>query len=364
MGGTTQALLPECSMAARRAASLISIGLIWIVLAVSLLPYLAAGQLAPPTTGVVTIVLPPRVVAGRPATLAVLGVDGRLASDIAVDLGDGQRIKTDNTGRSLFAVPSSGDVLFARASGASTVALVDVVAPPGGHDGASVVPIVSLRDRFSICGAGLRSDADANRVRINGEPALVLAASPECLVILPGPKTAPGLAQISVETPGRQWTASTTLVSLQFDTPKPPWEPSRKNQLDVRVLGTEDRIHIIVENATPGVLKFTKGERQELLTSGGRHNSASVKIETVRSGDFSFHARLAPVPDVAASQRYIQVAASLAPENLQHEVQKLASELSRHPRNLEKVRRRLDEILAVTIPSDFRTLLESVRLAL
>lgn len=364
MDRTKQASLPECSMAARRAASLISIGLILNVLAVSLLPFLAKGQLAPSTTWVVTIVLPPRIVAGRPATLAVLGVDGRLASGIGVDLGDGQRIKTDNTGRSLFAVPSSGDVLFARASGASTVALVDAVAPPDDQHSAVVAPIVSLRDRFSICGAGLRSDADANRVRINGEPALVLAASPECLVILPGPKTPPGPAQISVETPSTQWTAATTLVSLQFDTPKPPWEPSRKSQLDVRVLGTEDRLDIIVENATPGVLKFTKGDRQELLTSGGPHNSASVTIETIRSGDFSFHARLAPAPDVAASQRYIRAAASLAPEDLQHEVQMLASELSRHPRNLEKVRRRLDEILDITISSDFRTLLESARNAL
>ena len=364
MEGTKQASLSECSIAVRRAASLISIGLIYNVMAVSLLPCLAEAPLAPPTTCVGTIVLPPRVVAGRPATLAVLGADGRLAKDIAVDLGDGRRIKTDNTGRAFFAVPSSGDVLFARASGASTVALVDAVAPSGDHGSAIVAPIVSLRDRFSICGAGLRSDADANHVRISGEPALVLAASPECLVILPGPKTPPGPAQISVETPGTQWRAATTFVSLQFDTPKSPWRPARKSQLDVRVLGTEDRLHIIVENATPDVLKFTKGERQELLTSGGPQNSASIKIETICSGDFSFHAHLAPIPDVAASQRYIQVAASLAPEDLQHEVEKIASELSRHPHNFEKVRHRLDEILAVTTPSDFRTLLESARIAL
>jgi hypothetical protein len=365
MDWTKQASLRDYSMATRRAASLISMGLILNGLAVSLfLPCLAKGQLAPPTTFVVTIVLPPRIVAGRPATLAVLGVDGRLAPGMEVALGDGQRIKTDNTGRSLFAVPSSGDVLFVRASGASTVALVDAVAPPDDPHGTIVAPIVSMRDRFSICGAGLRSDADANRVRIDGEPALVLAASPECLVVLPGPKTPPGPAQISVETPNTQWTAATTLVSLQFDTPKPPWAPSRKGQLDVHVLGTEDRLDIIVENATPGVLKFTKGDRQEVRTSGGPHNSASIKIETIRSGDFSFHARLAPAPDVAASQRYIRAAASLAPKDLEHEVEKLVSELSHHPHNLEKVRRRLDEILSVTISSDFRTLLASARNAL
>ena len=46
----------------------------------------------------VKIVLPSRVVAGGPATLAVLGADGRLASDVTVEVGN-DRVMTDGTGR-------------------------------------------------------------------------------------------------------------------------------------------------------------------------------------------------------------------------------------------------------------------------
>src|SRR5271166_4292735 len=58
------------------------------------------------TTWTVSIVLPPKLVAGQPATLAVLGVDHRLAEGITVDLGKGQRVKTDRTGRAFFTTPT------------------------------------------------------------------------------------------------------------------------------------------------------------------------------------------------------------------------------------------------------------------
>ena len=92
----------------------------------ALVPSLHAQiQSTPLTTWAVTIVLPPKLMAGHPATLAVLGVDGKLASNVTVDLGKGQTVKTDRTGRAFFTVPATGDYLLAKASGASVAALID-----------------------------------------------------------------------------------------------------------------------------------------------------------------------------------------------------------------------------------------------
>ena len=59
---------------------------VFVIPAALLLPIIAIAQSATAVKAV-SIVLPPKVVAGRPATLAVLGADGRLAPNVAVDLG-------------------------------------------------------------------------------------------------------------------------------------------------------------------------------------------------------------------------------------------------------------------------------------
>src|SRR5271155_5152417 len=105
----------------------------------------AQTQSVSPTTSAVTIVLPPKVVAGQPATLAVLGTDGRVAPNVAVNLGGNLHVTTDKTGRAVFNVPVSGTVLFAKASGNSAVALIDPQphAPLVSPATASVAPVVA-----------------------------------------------------------------------------------------------------------------------------------------------------------------------------------------------------------------------------
>src|SRR5580704_15781782 len=83
---------------------------------------LARAQAAPVTKFPVSIVLPPKLVAGQPGTLAVLDADGRLAPDVTVELGPQQntsqgkvqRVTTDITGRAFFTAPPQGGVIFAR----------------------------------------------------------------------------------------------------------------------------------------------------------------------------------------------------------------------------------------------------------
>src|SRR5271155_2710070 len=325
---------------------------------------LARAQSTAATTWTVSIVLPPRLVAGEPATPAVLGVDGRLADGIAVDLGKGQHVKTDKTGRAFFTAPSDAPVLIATAAGDSAAALIDAPTPGSGEQGAVVAPVVAQVDRFSVCGGGFRGDVDANRVSINSERAFVLASSPECIVVLASPRALPGPAKISIETPGAQWTATTTLASLHFDPPLPPLVPEKRSKLSLHVQGTDQALRVWVENQTPGVLRFLRGDRQEVLTSGGAQNSAEVEVQAIATGDFSFHGRILAVPDAGVARRYLTAAERIAPKDLQHEVKSLAERLTHHPGDTQNVWRDAEKILSITMAGDFRTLMESAAAAL
>jgi hypothetical protein len=322
------------------------------------------AQSAPAAAWSVTIVLPPKVVPGHPATLAVFGADGRLANGVTVETGRDQHVTTDGTGRAVFAAPTDGSFLLAKASGAATAALMDAETSSGNSRTITVDAVISLKDRFSICGGAFRGDADANRVKINGERALILGASPECLVVLPGPKASPGPAIITVQTADAQWTATTTLVSLEFDSPEPALLPGEKSKMIVRAKGVEQPLRVVVENQTPGVLRFARGDTQELRTSGGPNNLAEIDVQAIRSGDFSFHARLESSPDLVISQRYLQAAEPLAPKDLQHRLRELAERLARHPKDSEKIKHQLEQIISSTISSDLRTLLEAAAAAL
>jgi hypothetical protein len=320
------------------------------------------------TTWMVSIVLPRRVVAGGQATLAVLGVDGRLASGVTVEVGN-QSVTTDATGRAFFTAPAAGRVLFAKGSGGSAAALIDppAAANTSSQRPVSVAAVVSLRESFSICGAGFRGDADATHVRINGQAALVMAASPECLAVLPSSQATPGPAQISIVsavTPGGQWSASTTLVSLDSEFPPSGLVPGKKSLITVRVRGSEQRLRIAVENQTPGVLHLARGDVQELSSSGGAQNVASVEAQFLRSGDFSLGARVVPSPDEALARDYLLAAVPLATRDVQREIDRLLKQMDRHPGDVADLRQKLDAILADAVVGDLRTLLAAARTAL
>jgi hypothetical protein len=324
----------------------------------------APAQSTAATTWTVSIVLPSRLVAGQPATLAVLGVDGRLANGITVDLGRGESVKTDKTGRAFFTAPSDAPVLIVSAAGNSAAALIDAPTTGMGEQAAIVAPVVSQVDRFSVCGGGFRGDVDANRVSVNGDRAFVLAASPECIVVLASPRALPGPAKLLLETPGGQWTATTTLASLHFDPPLPPLVPEKRSKLALHAQGTDQALRVWVENQTPGVLRFLRGDRQQVLTSGGPQNSAEIEVQAVAAGDFSFHGRILAAPDAGVSRRYLTAAQSIAPKDLQHAVKNLADRLTHHPDETQKVWRDAQAILSTTMAGDFRTLMECAAAAL
>src|ERR1700689_5279539 len=69
-----------------------------------------------------TIILPPKMIAGAPATLAVLDSAGRLLPNVAVELSSGKKVTTDATGRAMFAAPAEAGKVTAKISGSEIVA--------------------------------------------------------------------------------------------------------------------------------------------------------------------------------------------------------------------------------------------------
>src|SRR5579875_761140 len=293
-------------------------------------------QAEPFSTAAVTIVLPPKLMAAHPATLAVFGFDGKLVPAISVALSDGESVTTDRTGRAHFTAPAASTFLLAQAEGTTTAALID---PASGA-------------------------SEQKAITINSHPALVLAASPECLASIAPPGTPPGPASISVSAPGVHWTASTIFISLDFEAPHPALQPGQKARLVIRAHGSPAKLNLIAENTSPDVLRFVRGDVQQVRASGGANNFAAVEVQANRSGKFTFRARIVPPPDPAIAARYLQAAATYATRGQRRQIQKIAARLSRRPRNVQAERRALARILAQSIPGDFRTLLAAAYSAL
>lgn len=344
------------------ANAILALTLLWVALSTPTLALQADRSVS--NTWMVTIVLPPELMAGHPATLGVLGVDGRLAAGVKVDLSNGLSVTTDRTGRALFTAPTSGEYLLARASGASAAALIDPAVGASEPKSVSLPPVVSVRDRFWICGAGLNGEADANTVRINDKVAVVLAASPVCVVVLAEPTSETGPASISVQAPGVHWNAATALVSLEFVAPNPALQPGQKGKLAVRAYGVSQKLRVAVEDRNPGVLRFERGDAQKLTTSGGMVNVAEIAVQAVTSGDYSVRVHLMPAPNVPAAERFLMAAMALAPENSRRQISKLASRLARDPGAAENVETALDQIATRTMAGDLQTLLNASREAL
>src|SRR5271156_5332832 len=144
---------------------------------------------APQAAGARILLLPRQIVSGERATLAVLDVNGRLTPGVDVTFSNGDRLKTDATGRALFVAPLTPGVIFGsiegRAGRVSSTVLPAAQAEGNSLEVTSVPRVASITDRFDIVGHGFCGDADANQVTIGARQALVLASSAMSLVVLP-----------------------------------------------------------------------------------------------------------------------------------------------------------------------------------
>jgi hypothetical protein len=335
---------------------------------------LLAGTLAPGTllaADPAAIVLPPRLVAGEPATLAALSADGRLLPDISVELSNGQHLTTDASGRAQFVVSAKLDVLLAWVAGTHIGAAAVVLGPALSAQllAATAPPFISAHDRFVVAACGFRGDADANHAQVGGAPAVILAASPVALVLAAGPEARPGTGSVTVQVPGGEVSVPVTLIALEMDSALPDLAPGEKAVFGVRLRGTEQPLEIEVNNLTPGVVRFHGGDQQHVTSSGGAENIARIAVQGKSAGNFSFRAGLAHhsggSPDVAAARQLLQAALLRAPEDQARRLEQLIQRLANADAGAtEKTREKAAKLAATAPPGDYGWLVEAARDAL
>jgi hypothetical protein len=283
-------------MLPRRPLSLLAVlPMLATVCAVSLI-----GQQQPPAPSAARILLlPHRIVSGERATLAVLDVNGRLTPGVGVKFSNGDRLTTDATGRALFVAPLNPGVISAAILGRpgrvySTILSPTEATSPSSSLQVSLAPrIASLSDRFEVSGAGFCGDADANQVTISGQSALVLAASPTSLEILPPSDLEPGPASVEISCAKRSAPAfSVKFVTLTLEADSSALAPGDHRTLTVRVQGTSTKIPLEAHNLAPDIADLNGGNPARVASSGGADNVARFQLVGRQKGSFVVSIRL------------------------------------------------------------------------
>jgi hypothetical protein len=313
------------------------------------------------------IVLPLELVAGQPATVAVLGSDGRLQANVKLGLSSGEPLTTDETGRAHFLVPSAPGILFAQIQNTQILAVADVRRQEGADDLKiqSAPRLASLQGLLRIRGSGFAGDADRNPLMLNGERVLVLAASPVELVILAPAAAPPGPAKLDLQAGGQSASAQITLIRVAA---APQQIPPRKHQkISLRVFGTNEPVSLRVRNLRPDLVQFPHRGDIRLQTSGGPENSAQFRAKGLRTGEFSFAVRLAndmQPPSLAAARDFLQAAYKFAPQPDLRPLAKILRNLQGHEPSIAAARKAFAKLPAISSPQQDEALLRAARKAL
>lgn len=259
----------------------------------------APSEAPPKPSAARTIILPRKLVAGQRATLAVLDIQGRLTPSAVVEFSAGTRVVTNSTGRAAFTVPAKSRVLFAHLEGrpdsVSSLIMQPSPSPEPGLRVSSYPAVVALADRFEVSGTGFSGDSDANGAKAGGKVALILAASPLAVVVLPAPGLPQGPSEFSVESHGH--TAGPfpiSFVSLEVGAAKHSLAANERGVLTVRVHGSSGRLLIEARNLSPEILSLGGGNIQRTVSSGGPENVARFELRGLHGGDFTISVHLIP----------------------------------------------------------------------
>jgi hypothetical protein len=254
---------------------------------------------APAPSAARILLLPRRIVSGERATLAVLGVNGRLTPGATITFSNGDRLRTDTTGRALFVAPLNPGVIYGSIEGrpgrVSTIVLTSAEASSPTMEISSAPRVASLTDRFELFGKGFCGDADANQVAIADRGALVLASSPVSLVVLPPMELPAGPAKVKVSCAKRDAPEFTVLfVGLDLQADSSPLKRGEHRTLTVRVSGTTEKISLEARNLAPEVAELVGGNPVRRFSSGEEENAAQFEVIGRKNGTFLISIRLVP----------------------------------------------------------------------
>jgi len=256
-----------------------------------------SAQDAPAASGARILLLPRKLVSGERSTLSVLDVNGRLTPGVTIEFSNGDKVKTDATGRALFVAPLTVGKISATISGRAGRVVSTIVSPteaPSATQEVTQAPrVASLSDRFDIIGHGFCGDADANKVDIAGLPGLVLASSPAYLAVLPPTDMDPGPARVKVSCGQKTSSAfNVVFVALELDASGSALAPAEHRTLTVKVRGSTTKINLEARNLAPEVAELQGGTTVRVLSSGGADNLARFELIGRQRGNFVISIRL------------------------------------------------------------------------
>ena len=258
----------------------------------------AEEQPAPAAKNARILLVPRKMISGDRTTLAVLDMNGRLTPGVTVAFSNGDHVTTNATGRGLFVAPLTPGVLYATIQGRPGRVQTLVIAAPAKASTPSVVQaphFASLSDRFELQGHGFCGDADKNVVQVNGESALVMAASSESMTILPPEDLQPGPADVTVAcNQGAASAARLIFLSLSLQADTSPMQPGQKRTLSVRIEGTRDKVTLEARNLAPEITELAGGNPAKAISSGGAENVASFPLTGKQHGNVLVSIRLLP----------------------------------------------------------------------
>lgn len=320
------------------------------------------------------IVLPRRLESGKPATLAVLDDQGQLAAGVTVELSTDRRITTDATGRARFVVTTDPGSLTATVVGSSVRAWAKVLSPA--NLGATRVMIkqcprvILPTEHFGVSGFNFRPDADENHVRLGLQSALVLAASPLALEILPSPQTALGHANLEVETGAGNAATEIDVVRLRIESESTPGSTAKSDEklrLAVRVEGSSTPLTIAVWNQSPEIVEIAGGNLQRVASRGGKPNVAQLTVRTLHGGKFWISARPAPPTtaptDLELIRRELEAARGLATGDWAARVDAAIERLDQNEPAIASIQGDLERVLLENPPAAMGRHVETAWLA-
>ena len=303
------------------------------------------------------VVLPHKIVAGQPVTLAVLDDDGRLLEGVTITFSGAAQATTDETGRAQFTAPSQQGVLFAEARNKEGFArgTAVVIAAPEGPLVTRVTDapaMIAAASEFSIGGTGFRGEADQNDVTLGGKQAIVLAASPASLIIVPPADLAPGPVEMRIALPAASpIPVNLYLVALEVVPEPARLGPGKRGKLTIHARGVQLPVEIAIINQSPDIIEFPEREtKMRLTTSGGAANTAAIEVRGKKEGDFAVEVRLVTsatgLPDTMLAHRELTAAHGIATGEMQKALARLLRHLQEHPQHYLDVRNELEKIMA------------------
>lgn len=324
-----------------------------------------SAQSAIPKDDQSRIVLPLELVAGQPATLAVLAANGHVVAGVNVVLSNGQVVTTDESGRAHFLGPPDTGPMFARIVGTDVREAADVLAQTSNSNDVQLTrmpKLASLRNYLAIGGHGFQGDADRNSVKVGEKAVLVLASSPVELIAMLPVNSPVGSVNLRIIEGKTEMAAPLALVDVvSLGPPNVPIRRGQKARLVLRVEGTAEPVNLEIKNLSPQFIQFPHGNDAVIRTTGGADNAAVVQLKGVGAGSFSFTASLEDSSkiDGEVARAFLEASQKMAGSNTAKRIQVLMNELNQSDMETPRVLEQIHQISGLESSLDFQALIRA-----